>query len=246
MISSNDKPNGVNINDHCGATHLDSLQTAVMVHEADLGIALDGDADRVMFVDHNGHVVDGDEILFILAQAAHSKGELTGGVVGTLMSNLGLELALKQMNIPFVRAKVGDRYVVEQLKATGWQLGGEGSGHILSLQHASTGDGIVASLQVLKAVLESQNSLSEIKAGMTKLPQVLINVRLAMADADSILATTSVQQAVIKAEEILGDQGRVLLRKSGTEPLIRVMVESTDTIMTQTQAEYIADAVRAA
>ena len=246
VISINDKPNGVNINDHCGATHLDSLQTAVMVHEADLGIALDGDADRVMFVDHNGHVVDGDEILFILAQAAHSKGEMTGGVVGTLMSNLGLELALKQMDIPFVRAKVGDRYVVEQLKATGWQLGGEGSGHILSLQHASTGDGIVASLQVLKAVLESQKSLSEIKAGMTKLPQVLINVRLATADADSILATTSVQQAVIKAEGILGDQGRVLLRKSGTEPLIRVMVESTDNIMTQTQAEYIADAVRTA
>jgi len=246
VISINDKPNGVNINDHCGATHLDSLQTAVMVHEADLGIALDGDADRVMFVDHNGHVVDGDEILFILAQAAHSKGEMTGGVVGTLMSNLGLELALKQMDIPFVRAKVGDLYVVEQLKrATGWQLGGEGSGHILSLQHASTGDGIVASLQVLKAVLESQKSLSEIKAGMTKLPQVLINVRLATADADSILATTSVKQAVIKAEEFLGDQGRVLLRKSGTEPLIRVMVESTDNIMTQTQAEYIADVVRA-
>lgn len=246
VISINDKPNGININDHCGATHLDSLQTAVMVHEADLGIALDGDADRVMFVDHNGHVVDGDELLFILAHAAHSKGEMTGGVVGTLMSNLGLELALKQMDIPFVRAKVGDRYVVEQLKATGWQLGGEGSGHILSLQHASTGDGIVASLQVLKAVLESQKSLSEIKAGMTKLPQVLINVSLATADADSILATSSVQQAVIKAEEFLGDQGRVLLRKSGTEPLIRVMVESTDNVMTQTQAEYIADAVRAA
>ncbi|MGW7675734.1 phosphoglucosamine mutase [Shewanella sp. S23-S33] len=246
VISINDKPNGVNINDHCGATHLDSLQTAVMVHEADLGIALDGDADRVMFVDHNGHVVDGDEILFILAQAAHRKGEMSGGVVGTLMSNLGLELALRKMEIPFIRANVGDRYVVEQLKATGWQLGGEGSGHILSLQYASTGDGIVASLQVLKAVLESQKSLSEIKAGMTKLPQVLINVRLTTADADSILATNSVQQAVIKAEGILGDQGRVLLRKSGTEPLIRVMVESTDNLMTQTQAEYIADAVRAA
>ncbi|MDT3336856.1 phosphoglucosamine mutase [Shewanella sp. SP1S1-7] len=246
VISINDKPNGVNINDHCGATHLDSLQTAVMVHEADLGIALDGDADRVMFVDHNGHVVDGDEILFILAQAAHSKGEMTGGVVGTLMSNLGLELALKQMEIPFVRAKVGDRYVVEQLKATGWQLGGEGSGHILSLQHASTGDGIVASLQVLKAILESGKRLAELKAGMTKLPQVLINVRLTSGSADSILALESVKQAVITAEEVLGNQGRVLLRKSGTEPLIRVMVESTDNLMTQTQAEFIADAVRAA
>lgn len=149
VISINDKPNGVNINDHCGATHLDSLQTAVMVHEADLGIALDGDADRVMFVDHNGHVVDGDEILFILAQAAFQKGEMVGGVVGTLMSNLGLELALKQMDIPFVRAKVGDRYVVEQLKETGWQLGGEGSGHILSLKHASTGDGIAEFFKVV-------------------------------------------------------------------------------------------------
>ena len=246
VISINDKPNGTNINDHCGATHLDSLQTAVMVHEADLGIALDGDADRVMFVDHNGHVVDGDEILFILAQAAYNKGDMTGGVVGTLMSNLGLELALKQMDIPFIRAKVGDRYVVEQLKATGWQLGGEGSGHILSLQHASTGDGIVASLQVLKAVLESGNKLADVKAGMTKLPQVLINVRLTSGSADSILASQNVKQAVLDAEAVLGDNGRVLLRKSGTEPLIRVMVESTCIEMTQTQAEFIAEAVRAA
>ncbi|MCU7995596.1 phosphoglucosamine mutase [Shewanella glacialipiscicola] len=246
VISINDKPNGVNINDHCGATHLDSLQTAVMLHEADLGIALDGDADRVMFVDHNGHVVDGDEILFILAQAAYHKGDMTGGVVGTLMSNLGLELALRKMDIPFVRAKVGDRYVVEQLKATGWQLGGEGSGHILSLQHASTGDGIVASLQVLKALLESGKPLAEVKAGMSKLPQVLINVRLTSGTADSILGSDSVKQAVLEAEAVLGDNGRVLLRKSGTEPLIRVMVESTDNLMTQTQAEFIAEAVRAA
>ncbi|MEL4240194.1 phosphoglucosamine mutase [Shewanella xiamenensis] len=246
VISINDKPNGVNINDHCGATHLDSLQTAVMIHEADLGIALDGDADRVMFVDHNGHVVDDDEILFILAQAAYQKGEMQGGVVGTLMSNLGLELALKQMDTPFVRAKVGDRYVVEQLKQTGWKLGGEGSGHILSLQHASTGDGIVASLQVLKAILESGKRLADIKAGMTKLPQVLINVRLTSCCPDSILAKDCVKQAVLTAEEVLGNKGRVLLRKSGTEPLIRVMVESTDIALTQQQAEYIAEAVRAA
>ncbi|MCR4535202.1 phosphoglucosamine mutase [Shewanella xiamenensis] len=246
VISINDKPNGVNINDHCGATHLDSLQSAVMIHEADLGIALDGDADRVMFVDHNGHVVDGDEILFILAKAAHQKGEMQGGVVGTLMSNLGLELALKQMDIPFVRAKVGDRYVVEQLKQTGWKLGGEGSGHILSLQHASTGDGIVASLQVLKAILESDKRLADLKAGMAKLPQVLINVRLTSGSADSILAKDSVKQAVLTAEEVLGGKGRVLLRKSGTEPLIRVMVESTDIALTQQQAEFIAEAVKAA
>lgn len=200
VISINDKSNGVNINDHCGATHLDSLQSAMMIHEADLGIALD--ADRVMFVDHNGHVVDGDEILFILAQAAYQKGEMQGGVVGTLMSNLGLELAPKGMDIPFVRAKVGDRYVVEQLKETGWKLGGEGSGHILSLRHTSTGDGIVASLQVLKAVLESGKCLAELKAGMTKLPQVLINVRLTSGSADSILSKDSVKQAVITAEEV--------------------------------------------
>lgn len=246
VISINDKPNGVNINDHCGATHLDSLQSAVMINEADLGIALDGDADRVMFVDHNGHVVDGDEILFILAQAAYQKGEMQGGVVGTLMSNLGLELALKQMDIPFVRAKVGDRYVVEQLKQTGWKLGGEGSGHILSLQHASTGDGIVASLQVLKAILESGKRLADLKVGMTKLPQVLINVRLNSGCPDSILAKDSVKQAVLTSEEVLGGKGRVLLRKSGTEPLIRVMVESTDLSLTQQQAEYIAQAVKAA
>ncbi|MCD8550220.1 MAG: phosphoglucosamine mutase [Shewanella xiamenensis] len=246
VISINDKPNGVNINDHCGATHLDSLQTAVMVHEADLGIALDGDADRVMFVDHNGHVVDGDEILFILAQAAFQKGEMVGGVVGTLMSNLGLELALKQMDIPLYVQRWAIVMWLSSLKKRVGKLGGEGSGHILSLKHASTGDGIVASLQVLKAILESGKRLADIKAGMTKLPQVLINVRLSSGSADSILALDSVKQAVVKAEGILGDQGRVLLRKSGTEPLIRVMVESTDNLMTQTQAEFIAEAVRAA
>ncbi|QIR16216.1 phosphoglucosamine mutase [Shewanella aestuarii] len=244
VISINDSPNGTNINDHCGATHLDSLQTAVMVHEAHLGIALDGDADRVMFVDHHGHIVDGDEILFILAQAAHAKGEMQGGVVGTLMSNLGLELALKKMDIPFIRAKVGDRYVVEQLKSTGWMLGGEGSGHILDMNHATTGDGIVASLQVLKAVIESGQTLAEVKSGMTKLPQVLLNIRLTADSADEIIASDAVKQAVLEAEAILADNGRVLLRKSGTEPLIRIMVESIEPEMSQAQAEYIANAVR--
>ncbi|MGB0894436.1 MAG: phosphoglucosamine mutase [Parashewanella sp.] len=246
VISINDKPDGLNINEKCGATHLDSLQQAVVEHNADLGIALDGDADRVMFVDDKGDVVDGDEILFILAQAAHKNDELDGGVVGTLMSNLGLELALKQMDVPFKRAKVGDRYVVEQLKLTGWKLGGEGSGHILSLDHTSTGDGIVASLQVLKAVLESNTSLVELKSGMTKLPQILINVRLKQDNADQIIECAQVTQAVSDAEKVLGDNGRVLLRKSGTEPLIRVMVESTNVDMTQSQAEYIANAVESA
>ena len=246
VISINDKPDGLNINAQCGATSLDSLQTAVMIHEADLGIALDGDADRVMFVDHNGHVVDGDQILYILAKSAKQQGTMTGGVVGTLMSNLGLEIALKEMNIPFKRAKVGDRYVVEQLKATGWRMGGEGSGHILHLDHASTGDGVVASLLVLQAVLQSEQSLAEIVSGMNKLPQVLINVRLTANNADEILASDAVKQAVIEAETVLAENGRVLLRKSGTEPLIRVMVESTDFNMTQEQVENIAKAVREA
>ncbi|MBM7073043.1 phosphoglucosamine mutase [Shewanella sp. 202IG2-18] len=246
IISINDKPDGLNINENCGATQLDSLQAAVLEHKADLGIALDGDADRVMFVDGKGEVVDGDEILFILAQEAKATEELEGGVVGTLMSNLGLELALKELDIPFKRAKVGDRYVVEQLKATGWNLGGEGSGHILSLNHASTGDGIVASLQVLKALLESGVSLAELKSDMTKLPQLLINVKLRADNADEIIASEGVQAAVKDAEGVLAENGRVLLRKSGTEPLIRVMVESTDLDMTKAQAEYIAEAVRKA
>ena len=246
VISINDQPDGLNINAQCGATSLDSLQTAVMVHEADLGIALDGDADRVMFVDHHGHVVDGDQILFILAQAAQKNGSLEGGVVGTLMSNLGLELALKALDIPFIRAKVGDRYVVEQLKATGWKIGGEGSGHILDLNFATTGDGIVASLLVLQAVIRSGKRLDEVASGMTKLPQLLINVRLTSNNADEIIASEKVRQAVLDAEVILAEHGRVLLRKSGTEPLIRVMVESSNLEMTRTQAENIAQAVREA
>ncbi|MCL1077701.1 phosphoglucosamine mutase [Parashewanella spongiae] len=246
VININDKPDGLNINEKCGATHLESLQKSVIENEADLGIAVDGDADRVMFVDHLGEVVDGDEILFILAQAAKKNNELDGGVVGTLMSNLGLELALKGMDIPFIRAKVGDRYVVAQLKETGWQLGGEGSGHILSLRHTSTGDGIVAALQVIKAVQESGVSLSELKKGMSKLPQVLINVKLKADNADEIMASDVVAQAVRDAEGVLAENGRVLLRKSGTEPLIRVMVESTDITMTQSQAEFIAKAVKQA
>ncbi|MEV3806030.1 phosphoglucosamine mutase [Aeromonas veronii] len=251
VVVINAKPDGININDKCGATHLKPLQQAVLAHQADLGIALDGDADRVMMVDHKGAVVDGDQILYVLACAYERAGKMVRdgkslGVAGTLMTNLGLELALKKMNIPFVRAKVGDRYVVEQLHANGWQLGGENSGHILSLEHATTGDGIVASLQVLKAMCEGGSSLASLCMGMTMLPQVLINVRLPSGGADTILASDLVTNAVSVAEQTLGQSGSVLLRKSGTEPLIRVMVEGVDLHQTQVQAELIADAVRSA
>jgi len=241
VISIHDQPNGVNINAECGATSMRNLCGAVLAHEADLGIALDGDADRLMMVDHTGTVVDGDELLFLLAKDAKQAG-YTGGVVGTQMSNLGLEQALNALDIPFVRAKVGDRYVMEQLKATGWRLGGEGSGHLLSLDHASTGDAIIASLRVLTSLLNQSNTLFMAKQGMHKLPQVLVNVRFKAGEADP-LTSPRVQQAVQVAEERLGNRGRVLLRKSGTEPLIRVMVEASDASLADGCAQHIAKAL---
>ena len=242
VISINDKPNGLNINEQCGATHLDSLQAAVLEHKADLGIALDGDADRLMLVDDLGSVVDGDQILYILAKAAKLQGNMHGGVVGTLMSNLGLELALNDMDIPFKRAKVGDRYVLEQLKAHNWVIGGENSGHILLLDKVSTGDAIVAALQVLAAMLQSGKPLTEFKLGMQKLPQVLINVRVE-GEAAAVLQSDAVKQAVSAAEQQLADNGRVLLRKSGTEPLIRVMVEAADAALVEHWADHLASVV---
>ncbi len=233
LISIHDKPNGLNINENCG--------DAVLAHQADLGIALDGDADRLMMVDHTGAVVDGDELLYLLAKDAKRAG-YTGGVVGTQMSNLGLEQALNGLNIPFKRAKVGDRYVLEQLNAMGWRLGGEGSGHLLSLDHASTGDAIIASLRVLASLLEQQATLYDAKQGMHKLPQTLINVRYTAQAGHDPLDTPAVLQAVALVEQQLGQTGRVLLRKSGTEPLIRVMVEAVDADRAQSSAQQIADA----
>lgn len=186
--------------------------------------------------------------IYILAKSAKQQGTMHGGVVGTQMSNLGLEMALLKMDIPLVRAKVGDRYIVEELKRTGWALGGEGSGHILHLDYATTGDGIVASLLVLNALLQDNTSLNEYVAGLQILPQVLINVplvSLSQGDVDAILMARSVEQAVEEAEQALACTGRVLLRKSGTEPLIRVMVECTDTHTAQVQAEYVASAIQA-
>lgn len=237
-------PNGLNINEKCGATHTDALQEAVVELAADLGIAYDGDGDRVMMVDHTGRQIDGDEIIYMIARAAQARGELRGGVVGTLMSNMGLELALAEMGIPFARSKVGDRYVMEMLTEKGWRIGGENSGHVLNLDHTGTGDGIVASLQVLAAMIEAGVSLADFSHGMTKLPQVLINVKFEKGTVP--LENQHVKDVIAKVEQELHGQGRVLIRKSGTEPLIRVMVEGKDQAQVQHYAEQIATAVKLA
>lgn len=241
VINIANTPNGVNINDECGATSLNALSKAVTTNKADLGIAVDGDADRIMFVDSDGDVVDGDEILFLMAREAKQSG-YKGGVVGTLMSNLGLELALKELDIPFERTKVGDRYVVEKLKETGWRIGGETSGHILNLDYAFTGDAIVAALQILAVVVKSEYSLKDLKEGMTKLPQCMVNVR--HSNLDSVLDLDAVKEEVARVEGGLGSSGRLVLRKSGTEPLIRVMIEATDKDVSIERANSLAEIIR--
>ena len=236
-------PDGLNINDGVGSTHPEALMGRVLAEKADLGIAFDGDGDRVLMVDHCGQLLDGDEILYIIARDLQSRQRLQGGVVGTLMTNLGMELALRELGIPFLRAKVGDRYVMEMLREQGWRLGGENSGHVICLDHASTGDGIVAALQVLRAMVRSSNSLAQLRAGVTLFPQVLVNVRF--AGGEDPLQSEAVKEAVVAAESRLDGRGRVLLRKSGTEPLIRVMVEGEDGVLVQQLADMIADKVRA-
>ncbi len=223
VIEIGSSPDGININDGCGATDTARLETVVKGEQADLGIALDGDGDRLMMVDHRGEVVDGDELLFIIAKAWQAQGTMQGGVVGTLMSNLGLEQAVERLGLPFVRAKVGDRYVIEQLKAHDWVLGGESSGHIVCGNLTTTGDGLVAALQVLKAMHDSGQTLAELKAGMHKMPQTMINV--AMPVRVDVMQQSDVQEAVRAVGAELGSRGRVLLRPSGTEPVVRVMVE---------------------
>ncbi|MDP2716237.1 phosphoglucosamine mutase [Rheinheimera sp.] len=237
-------PDGFNINDHCGATHTELLQKTVVEQKADLGIAYDGDGDRVMMVDHSGRVIDGDEIVYIIARAAKEQNKLQGGVVGTLMSNLGLELALKELDIPFARSAVGDRYVMELLREKNWRIGGENSGHVLNLDHTCTGDGIIASLQVLNAMIEAKMSLAEFSRGMHKLPQVLVNVKFEKGTAP--LEKQHVKQVIADVEAKLSTSGRVLIRKSGTEPLIRVMVEGEDAALVRSFAEQIAAAVKIA
>jgi phosphoglucosamine mutase len=219
-------PNGKNINDGCGSTEPDLLQLTVPALKADVGVALDGDGDRLVMVDENGQLVDGDQLLYILAMARHVKGELQGPVVGTVMSNLGLEKALGSENIEFTRAKVGDRYVLEVLKETGGIIGGETSGHMLVLDKATTGDGLICALQILAIMKETGKRLSDLAAGMLKYPQTMLNVRTnRQLDPNS---SGEIQAAVAEAEGELADAGRVVLRASGTEPVIRVMVEGED------------------
>lgn len=219
-------PDGLNINLNVGSTHLDTLSKTVLEKKADLGIAFDGDGDRVLMVDSDGSEVDGDELLYVIATQRHAAGTLKGGVVGTLMTNLGVELALREQGIDFERAKVGDRYVMERLIDRGWLLGGEGSGHMVIRDCTSTGDGIVSALQVLLAISRAGTSLAEVREGMSKLPQKMINVRV--DKRFDPLGREDIVSAVTAAEARLGGGGRVLLRASGTEPLIRVMTEGQD------------------
>lgn len=244
VIAIGDRPDGFNINRDCGSTHLELLKAAVLEHRADVGVALDGDADRCLMVSADGREIDGDDILYLIARQRLAAGSLRGPVVGTQMSNLGLEQALRALGLEFERAKVGDRYVMELLKAKGGVLGGETSGHTICLDRTGTGDGTVTALQVLAAIVESGQTLEQLLAGLRKFPQVLINVRVA-GGARALVEHASLVAEVAAVEVELGARGRVLLRASGTEPLVRVMVEADEAALSQRMAERIAERVRA-
>ena len=235
-------PNGLNINDDCGATKPQKLVAAVLAHQADIGIALDGDGDRLIMVDHKGEVVDGDELIYIIAKSKLTAGQLVGPVVGTLMTNLGMEHGLDRLGVRLLRAKVGDRYVVEMMADHDGILGGESSGHIICLDKTTTGDGIIAALQVLAEMYDSGKSLFELKLGMQKYPQVLLNIKT--GKTVDLSNNTVIQKAVSAAENKLGDKGRVLLRASGTEPLIRVMVEGESETLVNNLAQELAEGVK--
>jgi phosphoglucosamine mutase len=242
VIAIGAQPDGKNINDGYGATAPGNLKEAVVEHKADIGIALDGDGDRLVMVDSAGKLYDGDQLLYVIAKHRQAQGTLNGGVVGTLMTNLALEHAMQKLNIPFKRAKVGDRYVMELLQQQGWQLGGENSGHIICLDKHSTGDGIVSALQVLHALQVNKQTLTEASSVLQMYPQILINVKV--SKGVDCLDHATVKAAVVDAEKVLNGKGRVLLRPSGTEPLLRVMVEGEDKKLVEQSAQRIADVVR--
>jgi len=244
VVTIGDKPDGLNINLDCGSTHPERLITRVKVEGADLGIAFDGVGDLVLMVDHHGGVVYGGGLLYILARSRRHEGENIGGVVGTLMFNLGMELAVKALGLEFARSQVGDRYVMETLNQNGWTIGGESSGHIICLDRTTTGDGIVSALQVLAYLAKEKISLHEAKSGMKKFPQIMINV--ALSGNSDPMQSAAVQQSVAQAEAKLNGRGRVLLRPSGTEPLIRVMVEGEDDLLVVQLANDIAAQVEQA
>ncbi len=242
VIAIGAEPNGKNINDGYGATAPENLRKAVVAHHADVGIALDGDGDRLIMADASGKLYDGDQLLYVIAKHRQANGKMQGGVVGTLMTNLAFEHAMRKLGIPFKRANVGDRYVMDVLQQEGWQLGGENSGHILCLDKHSTGDGIVSALQVLHALRTGKQTLAQAAQDLVMYPQVLINIRV--EKAVSLLENVQIKTAVADAERVLNGKGRVLLRPSGTEPLLRVMVEGEDKILVEQSAKNIADVVR--
>lgn len=241
VVCIGNQPNGLNINEKVGSTHPEALQKAVVEFSADLGIAFDGDGDRVLMVDAHGKLLDGDQLLYIIAMGLYAKGKLKGGVAGTLMTNLALEHAFQRHQIPFGRAKVGDRYVLELLQTKNWKLGGENSGHILTLDKHTSGDAIISALQVLQSLREGKKTLAQLGADLVLYPQVLINVKT--AKKIDLANDVAIQAAVKDAENSLDGSGRVLLRASGTEPKIRVMVEGQDQQLVQTLAEKIAKVV---
>jgi phosphoglucosamine mutase len=244
VIAIGVEPNGLNINLDCGATKPEKLAETVLAHQADIGIALDGDGDRLVMVDHKGEIVDGDELIYIIAKSRLDAGQMSGPVVGTLMTNLGMEHGLKRLGIDLLRAKVGDRYVMEMLNEHNGILGGENSGHIICLDRTTTGDGIISALQIMAEMQGSGKNLHELKSGMQKYPQILINIKTSKkVNLDN---NDTIQKAIKAVENKLGDKGRVLLRASGTEPLIRVMVEGEQQEDVKNYANQLADDVRKA
>ena len=242
VIAIANEPDGFNINRDCGSTHPRMLQKTVLENQADVGIALDGDGDRCLLVDARGQVVDGDQMLYVMTMARHARGRLHGGVAGTVMTNLGFEHAMQAQQIPFARAKVGDRHVLALMQENGWELGGETSGHIICLDKSTTGDGIIAALEVLAVMRQTDKSLADLKSGMAVYPQTLINVRtLRRMDLNG---TPRIMDAVRAVEQELNGTGRVVLRASGTEPVVRVMVEGRDATQIERLGRQIADVVR--